>query len=478
MSLTRGEFDTLYAAGPDAVFAAVERLGAQVAALQAEVQALREQLAGNSRNSHRPPSSDRSPRPPRSQRGQSGKPRGGQPGHQGETLRLVATPDRVVSHRPTHCAACGATLAEAPLVDEQRRQVFDVPPRRVEVTEHRVARVCCPVCQHPTAATFPAEAARPVQYGPRVKAIGVYLLTQQLLPYERACEVMGDLVGCPLTVGTLQAAVATGATQVSEIMERIATALTRAAVLHADETSLRIGGQRHWLHVASTPTLTHYAPHRHRGQAATDAIGVLPRLTGRLMHDGWAAYRQYRCRHALCNAHHLRELTGVEERDGQPWATALKALLLESKAHIAARQAAGATALQPAAAAAFTARYRHLVAAGLAANPPPAPVPGQRGRPKQSKTKNLLDRLARYEADVLAFLHDWRVPFDNNQAERDLRMMKVQQKISGTFRSEAGAIAFCQLRGYLSTLKKQGHHLLSALERTFAGQPPLPDLTG
>jgi len=477
MSMTRGEFDALYATGSDTAFAVVARLDARVAALEAEVKQLRDQLAGNSRNSHRPPSSDRTP-PPRQQRAGGGKPRGGQPGHRGETLRMVVAPDRVVYHHPAACAACGAGLAGAVQLDEQRRQVFEVPAPRLEVTEHRAAQVRCPQCRHATRAAFPPEAPRSAQYGPRVKAIGVYLLAQQLLPYARACEVLADLLGCPLTVGTLEAALATGAAQLADGEAQIATALAAAPVVHADETSLRIGGQRHWLHVASTPTLTHYAAHRQRGHGATEAIGVLPRVSGRLLHDGWAAYRRYPCAHGLCNAHHLRELTGVEEREGQPWAAALKALLREGKAHVAARQAAGAAASCPAVAAAFTARYRALIAEGLAANPPPAPVPGRRGRPKQSKTRNLLVRLDQHAAEVLAFLHDWRVPFDNNQAERDLRMMKVQQKISGTFRSAAGATAFCRLRGYLSTLKKQGQHLLTALELTFAGRPPLPDLTG
>jgi transposase len=445
--------------------------------LQAEVAALRDQAAGNSRNSHRPPSSDRTPLP-RQQRAGGGKPRGGQPGHRGETLRMVPTPDRVVAHFPAAWAACGAGLAGGVVLDEQRRQVFEVPAPRLEVTEHRAARVRCPHCQHATRAAFPLAATQPTQYGPRVKAIGVYLLTQQLLPYARTCEVLADLLGCRLTVGTLEAALVAGAAQVAGGEAQIATAVARAPITHADETSLRIGGQRHWLHVASTATLTHYATHRQRGQGATDAIGVLPRVSGRLIHDGWAAYRRYPCAHGLCNAHHLRELTGVEERTGQPWATALQALLREIKAHIAARQAAGATAICPALAATFTARYRGHLAEGLAANPPPPPVPGRRGRPTRGKTGSLLDRLVRYEADVLAFMEDWRVPFDNNQAERDLRMMKVQQKISGTFRSAGGATAFCRLRGSLSTLKKQGQHLLTALELTFAGHPPLPDLAG
>lgn len=201
---------------------------------------------------------------------------------------------------------------------------------------------------------------------------------------------------------------------------------------------------------------------------------MLPRVTGVAVHDSWAPYRHYACRHALCSAHHLRELTTVEERTGQAWATAMKRPLVENKEHVAARRAAGAAASSQEARAGCTAPYRRLLAEDWAANPPPAAVPGKRGRPKQGKTRSLLDRLTRYEEEVLRFPHDWRVPFDNNQAERDLRMRKVQQKVSGTFRNDEGARAFCRLRCYLFTRKKQGQHALTALEQVFHGQPLEP----
>ncbi len=238
---------------------------------------------------------------------------------------------------------------------------------------------------------------------------------------------------------------------------------------------MRRAGRLAWAHVASTPRLTHYAVHAKRGSEATDAIGILPAFTGVSVHDGWVGYRAYTgCRHALCNIHHLRELTFLEEQYQQAWAKELKALLLEMKAAAEQARAAGLHRLPPAAHSAFVARYEAVLAAGHAANPPPARRPRQRGRVKQTPARNLLERLWLGQEQVLAFLDDLRIPFDNNQAERDLRMLKVQQKVSGAFRSMAGAQAFSRLRGYLSTLRKQGVQLLAALETLFMGQPLYP----
>jgi transposase len=478
MSVTRAEFDALYARDPDALYALFQRQAAQVAALAARVEQLEVRLGGHSQNSHRPPSSDGPRKPPRGRRPQSGRAPGGQAGHPGHTLEMAATPDQVVDHHPSHCAACGTALAAATASAVARRQVVDLPPLRLVVTEHRAATVCCPRCRRATAAPFPAHVTQPVQYGPRLLGLGVYLRHYQLLPYLRIRDLLGDLFGASPAVGTLHAASLAGAAALAGVEAAIGAALRAAPVLHADETSVSVAGQRRWVHVASTASLTHYAWHAKRGHAAPDAIGILPAFSGRLIHDGWAPYWHYRCRHSLCNAHHLRELAAVAERPGQAWATQMKTLLVEIKAHVARGQAVGLSSSPPAARDAFVARYRALLADGYAANPPPERRPDgpKRGRLKQSTARNLLDRLATREAEVLAFLHDWAVPFDNNQAERDLRMLKVQQKVSGTFRDPAGADAFCRIRGYIATLRKQARHLLTALELTFLGQPPMPCL--
>jgi len=257
---------------------------------------------------------------------------------------------------------------------------------------------------------------------------------------------------------------------------RLTAALQRAPVLHVDETGVRRGGRLAWAHVASTNRLTHYAVHAKRGSEATEAIGILPQFTGVSVHDGWKPYRHYtRCRHALCNIHHLRELTFLEEQYQQTWATELKALLREMKTAVEQARRAGARHLPTAVRAAFVTRYRALLAMGHAANPPPERRPRQRGRVKQTPAQNLLERLWLGQDEVLAFLDDFTIPFDNNQAERDLRMLKVQQKVSGSFRSDRGADAFACLRSYLSTLRKQGVALLAALETVVAGQPLYPE---
>jgi transposase len=259
------------------------------------------------------------------------------------------------------------------------------------------------------------------------------------------------------------------------VEEQIKTALRDAAVLHSDETGIRRGGALAWAHVASTARLTHYAIHPKRGAVATEAIGILPGFTGVSVHDGWAPYWTHTaCRHALCNIHHLRELTFLEEQYQQTWAQDLKSLLLEMKAVVEQTRAQGAHQLSLALRQTFIARYEALLATGLAANPPPPRGPRRPGRLKQSPARNLLERLWLGQEAVLAFLSDFAIPFDNNQAERDLRLLKVQQKISGCFRSDPGADAFGRIRGYLSTLHKQGVALLAALETLFTGRPLYP----
>ena len=443
----------------------------QLAAALAELQELKGRLAKDSHNSSKPPSSDGLARKTRSLRQKSGKKPGGQPGHRGTTLPLVAAPDQVVVHRPAACPHCQTPLAGRPAERVERRQVRDLPPVRLVVTEHRAERVRCPHCQALTPAAFPAGVEAPAQYGPGVRALAVYLSQQQLLPFARVRAVLSEVVGCPLSVGTAVSLVQRCAAALAEGEAATTAALQAAPVLHVDETPVRVNGRWHWVHVSSTDRHTHYGLHAQRGATATAAIGVLPGFHGTSVHDGWTSYWHYRaCRHALCNVHHLRELTYVAEHFQQAWAQELKDLLLEMREAVAAARATGATRLDTALRARLRARYTALLRQGLAANPlpPRPPGPPKRGRRKQSPPRNLLDRLFRHRDAILAFLDDFAVPFDNNQAERDLRMLKVQQKVSGTFRSTAGAAAFCRIRGILSTLAKQGTAQLAALLTLFA----------
>jgi transposase len=452
------------------------RLREQLTVVLARVQELEARLAKDSHNSGKPPSSDGVMRKTKSLRKRSGKKPGGQLGHRGETLRLVATPDVTVEHRPAVCPVCRAPLSrQALVVLRERRQVQELPPLRLRITEHQALHVQCPSCQAVSAGAFPREAPSRAQYGPRLRALVVYLVEQQLVPYARVRALLSDLFGATLSLGTLVQWVQQAARAVTPVELRIKQALVRVPVLHSDETGVRRAGQLAWAHVASTAHLTHYAIHSKRGSEATVAIGILPQFTGVSVHDGWKPYRAYTgSRHVLCNIHHLRELTFLEEQYQQTWAHDLKVLLLEMKATVEQARAAGCTHLSVAARSAFIARYHALLAAGHAANPPPPRRPRQRGRVKQTPAQNLLERLWLDQDQVLAFLDDLAIPFDNNQAERDLRMLKVQQKVAGSFRSAAGADAFSRLRGYLSTLNKQGITLLAALETLFAGQPLYP----
>ena len=455
-------------------------LGAQVQALLGRIQELEARLAKDSHNSSTPPSRDplgrKRPRSQRRKSGKSGKKAGGQLGHHGETLHLVATPDEVVEHRPAVCAQCQTPLDEtASVVLFERRQVRDVPPVRLAVREHRAVHVRCPRCEQVSVGSFPPEAPSRAQYGPRLRALAVYLLEQQLIPYARVRELFADLVGAPVSLGTLVRWVQQGAETLRPVEVAIKAALGSAPVLHSDETGVRRAGRLAWAHVASTARLTHYAIHAQRGSKATDTIGILPRFTGVSVHDGWKPYRHYTaCRHALCNIHHLRELTMLEEAYDQAWAKDLKGALLEMKTAVEAARLRGEDRLGDAERSALLTRYKDLLATGLAANPPPARRVGQRGRVKQSPALNLLERLAFGQREVLAFLDDFTIPFDNNQAEQDLRMLKVQQKIAGSFRADSGSEAFARIRSYLSSMRKQGVALLAALQTVFTGQPLYP----
>jgi transposase len=449
----------------------------QVEELSVQVKQLESRLAKDSHNSHLPPSSDRFGKPAKTKslRKPSGKKPGAQAGHEGNTLYQVSEPDQILVHAVATCACCQHDLSQEPTLQIERRQVLDIPPKRVIVIEHQAQQKCCPHCQHITRAAFPEGISAPVQYGPAFGALGVYLVQQQLLPYERACETIQDLLGPAMTVGTLQALVQRCAQQLLPMEEQIKGALQRSPVMHQDETSLKVMGLRYWMHASVTQQLTHYAVHPKRGAEALDEIGILAAFTGVSLHDGWASYWQYLCLHALCNVHHLRELTFLHEHQQQDWASKMIGVLVSMNAAVREAREAGQSYLEPKAIAHWKAEYQALLQEGWQANPPDPPDGTlKRGRRKQSAARNLLHRLDIHQEAVLLFLERFDVSFDNSQAERDIRMLKVQQKVSGGFRSLPGAHAFCRIRGYLSTLRKQGTHLLTALELALAGHPVSP----
>jgi transposase len=459
----------------------IPQLEESVRQLSEQVQSLQERLVKDSHNSHLPPSSDRFARQKktRSQRKRSGKKPGGQVGHDGHHLALASSPDQVVVHPVETCSHCQADLRAVAVRAIERRQVVDVPPARLHITEHQAERKCCPHCSAETRALFPNELQASVQYGTGLGALAVYLVTHHLLPFKRTAEILNEMMGAQMSEGTIRQLTQRSANVLRPIERQIKIALRQAEVLHQDESGLYVEGKRVWMHVTSTPKLTHYQVHAKRGTEALDANGILPGYQGTSVHDGWAAYEGYGCTHALCNVHLLRDLIFVEETTQQPWARDMQTVLLDLKTLTDEAKAAGMTVLAPEVLTQARARYHEVTAVGEQANPPPPPdaVPPRRGRRKQSAARNLLDRLLKHEDAVLAFVQDLRVPFDNSQAERDIRMLKVQQKISGCFRSWAGALDFCRLRGYLSTLRKQGQPLLSALQQVLDGHPLLPALT-
>lgn len=446
-----------------------------IAKLSERLEALEKRLSKDSHNSHLPPSSDRFVRQPKSLRKKSGKKAGGQPGHQGRTLQWSETPDEVIVHALTSCQHCQSDLQSVPAITASRRQVVDVPPVRLIVQEHQAECKRCPTCQRLSRAPFPSEVAAPLQYGPRASAMALYLVQQQLLPWARACEVMADLLGMEMSEGTLCCLIERCAQNLVEVEEQLKAALISAPVLHQDETGLYVKGARRWLHVSSTAHLTYYAVHAKRGREALSAIGILPHFRGTSVHDGWRSYFLYdTCLHALCNVHHLRELTFIHEEHQQEWAAHMKQLLLLMKDRVTLARSRGETALDPLTLLALRGEYDRLIQQGWRANAPAPRAGPSKGRKARHPAVNLLDRLQVGKDAVLAFLSNFAVPFDNNQAERDVRMVKVQQKVSGSFRSEAGVTAFCRIRSYLSTLRKQGMPLLSALEATLSGHPILP----
>jgi transposase len=475
---THEDIHAAYLQGEEAVIEMVDALLTVVQALAARVQALEEQAAKNSRNSSKPPSSDGLNKPaPRSLRKRSGKKSGGQPGHKGRTLKAVDHPQHTVVHPVVHCAHCQALLTAVPAWAYEKRQVFDLPPVTVEITEHQAEIKQCPVCGSVNKAAFPAGVTEAVQYGSRIKAQAVYLNQNHHIPLERTQEILDDLYGHSPSEATIIAASQETEKQVAAVNAAVkAHLIDTEASVHCDETGLRVEGKLHWAHVASTEQVTFLEVHPRRGQQALEEIGILPQRKGWVVHDGYSSYSQYPdAQHALCNAHHLRELVFVKEQYEQAWAEKMIALLVEIKEAVEETKRQGQAALTDRQQADFEARYDHLIAQGLEANPPPPDPPvKRRGRKKQSKARNLLDRLQDHKRQVLAFMHDFEVPFDNNLAERDLRMIKLKQKVSGCFRTQDGAQTFCWIRSYISTARKNGQRVLEALERALNGDPFYP----
>ncbi|MBC7979665.1 MAG: IS66 family transposase [Armatimonadetes bacterium] len=479
---TREQLIELARRDPEAIADLVLMLWDRVEALEAKVAALER----NSRTSSKPPSSDKgnftNPPKPKSLREKSGRKPSGQPGHRGDTLRQTPAPDHVEEHRlaeGVRCAECGAPLSTAPAGVPldcgscERRQVFELPAIRIEVTEHRAEKTFCQRCGTVATAAFPDGVAAPVQYGPGVRATALYLGGYQLIPYARLAESFAELFGCPLSQGTLANFVRSAGENARQAMRPVRAALLGATTAHADETGCTVQGKRHWLHIFSTRSLSCYHLDAKRGAEAMERGGLISRYSGNLIHDCLGAYETFLdCHHFYCNAHLQRELTYLHEEMHQPWAADMIDLLLEAKALAdleRARLPGTRRVIGERTEERIISRDTRIVLTGLAANPePPPPPPGTKGRIKRGKPLNLLRRLDRRPLEIMGFFVNPEVPYDNNQAERDLRMMKVREKISGTFRSGDHGPAFCDIRSIISSVRKQSRGMLDSLVKLIA----------
>jgi transposase len=448
-----------------------------IRALEARIQALEAQLAKNSRNSSKPPSNDGLKKPkPKSRRQRTGKPSGGQKGHIGYRLEPVAKPQHIEVHPVLECQHCHTDLAGVEARKVEKRQVFDLPEVKLEVTEHQAEVKTCPACGEINRAAFPQGVTQPTQYGPRIRAQLVYFNAYHFIPLARTAELVGELYGQPIAEDTVAAAVIEVAGRVQAVNEQVKTYLVETQTpVHFDETGVRVTGKLAWLHSASTEQATLYAIHPKRGSEAMDAINILPEREGWSIHDAWSPYFNYLdAKHGLCNAHLVRELVFLIEHYSQAWAKDFLSLLTNMKEKVEAAKSQGQATLSVLQGAVFEQVYDRIVERGERANPPPVRQPYQRGRLKQSPARNLLDRLIKYKAEAMAFVYDFAVPFDNNLAERDIRMVKVQQKVSGGFRSREGAKVFCQVRSYISTARKNGQQGLDVLSQALCGIAYVP----
>jgi len=444
----------------------------QVYELKLKIKELENRLSKNSQNSSKPPSTDGFNKPnSKSLRPRGKNKQGGQKGHTGITLKQTATPDFIIEHRASHCGGCGKSLDHAPVTGCEKRQVFDIPVLKIQVTEHRSYKKTCCFCHTVSGGIFSVEAYQVVQYGPRIKTLMVYMSQFQLLPYGRLKEFFKDVFNQSVSTGTLVNTNREAFERLDSVEAKIKAKLAEAPILHVDETGCRVDKKTYWLHVASTRYLTYYGIHEKRGSKAAEAIGLLPAFKGTLVHDHLKSYFNYGKSHALCNAHHLRELIFVQERYDCAWAIEMKKHLLHTKHRVETYYQETGKRLSDQALKRRRSRYMNILANGKKECPRQYGEGQKRGRAKQTEAYNLLERLRQFNMATLAFMYNPAIPFDNNQAERDIRMTKVKQKVGGCFRSQVGAQEFCRIRGFISTMRKNSVDILAAIFDVFINKP-------
>jgi transposase len=437
----------------------------QIQLLMVKILELEARLNENSRNSHRPPSSDGLKKQAALPREHKHK-RGGLKGHKGDTLKMVAKPDEVIDLCPEICS-CGASLSAVEKHLIEKRQVFDLPPPKVVVREYRQVLVYCPKCGRRHLRQFPAEAKAPVQYGSGVRSLAVLLNIDYKLPVKKISQLFEDLFGLPLNEATVQAATQRCHEQLEEVEQGIRERLCQSLVNHFDETGVRCEGKLHWLHSCSNERFTSLFVHPRRGRKALEsAASILPHYRGWSLHDCWQSYFSFsNSRHAVCNAHILRELKALADQD-RHWARWFRRFLLT----LYRLSSQGTKTLTPEQLQKAQRIYSTICTYADQEEPPPKPRKGK-GRKKATKGRNLLIRLTRYQEAVLAFTEHEQVPFTNNQAERDLRPAKIKLKVAGSFRTSAGADIYARIQGFISTVRKHQFNIFNELSAVFNNQP-------
>ena len=464
---------------PEAVKKYLKHVEEENKKLKEEVERLKGLLRMSSENSSKPPSSDGLKKAPvkntipGTQRRKSGKKSGGQAGHTGLTLMPVAVPDFTVIHKHEICG-CGCNLKGTKTQKVQTIQVFDLPIPKVQVTEHQLEVKICPECHVKSSPSLPAGITHAqVQYGPNIKAQAAYLSNQHLIPLRRTCEILADFYGAKVSSGTLGRWLLEAYHLLKPFEDQVKEAIIGSRVANFDETGMRCAGSLHWLHSASTAEYTFFGLHKERGIHAMNEFGILPKFKGIAVHDHWKTYFRFEsCLHALCNAHIVRELLFLHEEQKERWAGKMKKLFLRMHKLVAQAKERGQGTLARSTRRKLEHKFNKIVASGFKYHEEDEVFArGARGKIKQTKGKNLLDRLKNYKTEALRFMNDFFVPFSNNQGEQDIRMTKVKQKISGCFRSLQGGQVFCRIRSYLSTMRKQGHNLFRAMHQIFLKQP-------
>jgi len=468
--MTEQEARDIYHQGEEAVVAKFMEFDARLKRLE-------EMIGMNSTNSSKPPSTDNKlTKTKKTSNSKSKKKRGAQVGHKGKSLKMVATPDTIDILLPTTCSCCNSSLKDVKYHKYEKRQLFDLPNIKMQVTEYQAYSIKCKKCNTLNKAEFPDNVNAATQYGDNLKSFVSYLNSYQMLPYERIAETIQDLTTHKISTGVIYNFLNTNYKQLEHFENELKHSLHKEAVLHSDETGINIRAKLHWIHVASSSVMTYYMLHQKRGKDAMDDMNIIPEYKGILVHDHWKPYNRYtNCTHSYCNAHILRELNGITQKESVVWSQDMHTLLTNMNIAVHKAKNSSKNSLSQAQMHKFIKNYEKIIKSANNYYPPPEKnLQKVKGRHKQEKGKNLLDRLSKYQDEQLRFLSDFRVPFTNNLAERDLRMIKVKEKISGSFASFRGGEIFCRIRSYISTLKKNNIPVLQGLRDAFIGRAYVP----